>query len=1119
MVTFLSIANTPRMLRNLPVEHQSQQKLVSDNIHVQHLASKIAGLNAPAVTAQIAAPTEPTKAPKTDVPKTDVPKTDVSKTDAPKITTPYLAKLVGRAVLPATTFANGPVSGQFLTLNNGGKISPLEANGEAVPFIGPNGQPVQGFSAVLPGVKADNYWVLVDNGYGGKANSPDSLLRFYSIEADFKTGQVYPADVQTGARLASFTDRSYVQLNDKNGKLKGFQTIVAERDIYPGSELLKPGGIPVDPSIKQNRLLTGADFDPESFRRSADGTLWLGEEFGPFLLHVGADGTLLEAPIATPNPLAAKSVTNPPLTSPSATNPPVTNPPVTNPPTTNPPVTNAAFVRSPDHPDFATLPEADKIKSANLSRSKGFEGMALSRDRTKLYPLLEGTISGDSNTSRLVISEFDLSRKQYTGKTYAYRLDAPTQAIGDMTAINDHEFIVIERDSGTGNASDPSFKNPARSKKLYKIDINQIDPDGFVQKVLLADLLNIADPQGLGGNGTKNGVFTFPFVTIEDVLPIDRQTILVANDNNYPFSIGRTPGKIDNSELIKIKLAQPLNLKTAFAQGVAAGDVNSSRVILWTRTSNPITQQGLASTLIAEIATDPGFKSGIKTFKGSTNATRDYTLKLEATGLASGKKYYYRFKTETGDLSPVGSFTTAPAPNAKVAVKFGFSGDTDGKWRPYRLLQNFSQHNLDYFIFLGDTIYETATDRSPAAADPFANPAQAQADYQRKYRENLEATNAGGCLGTQTLYQSQGNYILLDNHELGNKQFINGGAPTGTPSGKGVDATVIANDVNKTGSFINQTPGFQALLQAYNNYQPIRESKVVAPNDPRSHGTQKLYDAQQWSAHSILINVDDRSYRDIRLKSADGTDDNGPRADHPDRTMLGKTQLQWLKQTLLTAQQNGTLWKFIAISSPIDEVGDDSGKSWSGGYRAERNELLQFIANNKINNVVFLSTDDHQNRVNEITYFTDHRNPATRTRLPNAYTIVAGPIGAGGPDNVTDHSFANLQKLTDILTKAQIAKGLDPLGLDPKNPRVHNVEREFDPNANQLRRPVDFFSPDTFNYVTLELTADGKTLTVNNFGINSYAANTFPEPNASNAPRKILSFKIDAVKTNPGSNR
>jgi alkaline phosphatase D len=769
------------------------------------------------------------------------------------------------------------------------------------------------------------------------------------------------------------------------------------------------------------------------------------------------------------------------------------------------------FVRSPDNPAFASLSEADKLKAANLPRSKGFEGMAMSADGTKLYTLLEGALTSDTNKNRLAINEFDLQTKQYTGKTFFYKLNAPDRAIGDMTAINNHEFLVIERDNGQGDASNPGFANPARSKKLYKIDINKVDANGFVEKELVADLLNIADPNHLGSNGTQNGVFTFPFQTIEDVLPIDKQTILIVNDNNYPFSAARTPGQPDSEEFIEIKLSKPLDLHTTFREGVAAGDVTANSAILWTRAENQITQQGIATHLKAQVSADPTFKIGVRSFEGTTAPDRDYTLKLEATGLKSGTQYYYRFKTDDGDLSPVGTFKTAPKASQRTAVSFGFSGDADGKWRPYSSLQDLPNQNLDYFVFLGDTIYETPATRSAGTADPVADPTQALADYHRKYRENLEPTNAGGFPGTEALYESQGNYILLDNHELGNKQLINGGAPAGDPAGKGADATNPANDANTSSTYINDTPGFKALLQAYDDYQPIREMTIAAPNDPRTDGTQKLYYAQQWGKNELFVNVDDRSYRDIRLKTPTGADDTGSRADNPDRTMLGKTQLKWLEKTLLDAQKQGTTWKFVAVSSPIDEGGEDSGKSWIGGYRAERNELFKFIADQHINNVVFLSTDDHQNRINELTYFTDPSNPNTRTRVPNAFTIVAGPIGAGGPDGVTDHSFSNIQALTDAVVSKELAKGLDPLGLNPANPRVHDLYREFDPNANQNRSPVDFYSPDTFNYVKLDVSADGKTLSVNTYGINSYAANTYPEPNSANPVRNIFGFKIDAV--------
>lgn len=553
-----------------------------------------------------------------------------------------------------------------------------------------------------------------------------------------------------------------------------------------------------------------------------------------------------------------------------------------------------------------------------------------------------------------------------------------------------------------------------------------------------------------------------------------------------------------------------LTQSTISYSGIAAGDPTANSAILWTRTVDSATKQGKATNLTVQISTNPQFSSIVSTLKGTTNPQRDYTLKLEATSLKSGTRYYYRFLSSSGELSAVGTFKTAPKTTEKAAVRFGFSGDADGKWRPYPSTKDFDKLNLDFFIFLGDTMYETKSAISPETADPLGNPTQALADYRRKYRENLEPVKSGGFSSLKTLYAAQANYTLLDNHELGNKQFQNGGAPAGNPPGKGVDATQLINDVNKTGNFINQTEGFKVLMQAYSDYQPIREKIISAANDPRTNGTQQLYFAQQWGANCILINVDDRSYRDIRLKTATGADDSGDRADNPQRLMVDATQFNWLKQTLLEAQKQGTTWKIIAISSPIDEGSEDSGKSWIGGYRAQRQELLKFIADNHILNVVFLSTDDHQNRINELTYLANPKDPKSRTRVPSTFTIVAGPIGASGPDKIATHNFNSIKGLVDIVATNQKAQGFDPIGLDPKFPGLQNVFREGDPQADSLRQPIDFSSLDTFNYVTLEISADG-TLAMNTFGIDSYAADTFPEPDKVGPVRRILGFEIKAA--------
>ncbi|HEY5756293.1 MAG TPA: esterase-like activity of phytase family protein [Steroidobacter sp.] len=417
------------------------------------------------------------------------------------------AELLERAVLPSASFSTGPTSGQFAT---GG-------NGVVTPFI--NKQPVQGFSAVLPGPHDGTYLVMADNGFGNKANSNDALLRVYAVRPDFKEGTVTPVNRFTGDSLDAFTSDSYITLSDPWNKVPF--AIVADGAVYPSTPVGGGAAIPVDPSIKANRLLTGSDFDIESFRRAPDGTLWFGDEFGPYLVHTDSKGRVLEAPIPLPNFRKL----------PSTLGGAEINP----------------LIQAVGNP-VRTLP-------ANLADSGGFEGMALNASKNKLYALLEKAVAGDTERTRLLINEFSLKDRKYTGKTFAYPMESASNAIGDFSALTDTQFLIIERDSGQGDASDPRFTNPARFKKIYKIDLKQVDANGFLIKQEVADLMNIYDPRDVAADGKAKTVFTFPFTTIEDVLILDNNRLLVIDDNNYPGSAGREFGVPDNNEFIVIHTA------------------------------------------------------------------------------------------------------------------------------------------------------------------------------------------------------------------------------------------------------------------------------------------------------------------------------------------------------------------------------------------------------------------------------------------------------------------------------------------------------------------------------------------------------------------------------------
>ncbi|MBU2708670.1 esterase-like activity of phytase family protein [Zooshikella marina] len=175
-------------------------------------------------------------------------------------TEPAPATLVGYAKLPADSFAEGPVAGKRLG------ASPI--NGKHTPFK--KGQPIQGFSAVLKNPDG-TFLAMSDNGFGKVENSADFNLRLYTIQPQLKTnGKPDAGKVEVNG---------FIELHDPDQKIP----------------------FAIVNHFTQQRILTGADFDIESVRRTADGTYWLGDEFGPFILHVDANGKVLEEPYRLPD--------------------------------------------------------------------------------------------------------------------------------------------------------------------------------------------------------------------------------------------------------------------------------------------------------------------------------------------------------------------------------------------------------------------------------------------------------------------------------------------------------------------------------------------------------------------------------------------------------------------------------------------------------------------------------------------------------------------------------------------------------------------------------------------------------------------------------------------------
>ncbi|MBW9092750.1 esterase-like activity of phytase family protein [Microbacterium jejuense] len=369
----------------------------------------------------------------------------------------HVPTLVARATLSADHLEPGPASGALASPGNG-RTGPWD------------GQVIPGFSAAIDNGDG-TFWAQPDNGFGSKGNSADFLLRNYLVRPDWQTAAGGTGEIRI-ERFVSYNDRNHVL------------------------------DFPIVNDGTADRLLTGADFDIESVVKAKDGTFWVGEEFGPFLLHFDADGTLLQKPFSLDG---AKSPQNP----------------------------------------YLQPGETPRVRA-----SRGFEALAASVNGRYLYPVVEGSFADDPDLRRREIREFDTRAGAYTGRSWSYQTDQEPNVIGDAFTVRNDVLLLVERDDFEGEQ--------AVTKRVYQVDLRRTDADGYLQKTLVLDALRIANPDGIGaGDGYGTGeIYSLPVQSFETVVQLKDGRLLIGNDNNYPGNDARIPGTPDDTEMAIIDLTK-----------------------------------------------------------------------------------------------------------------------------------------------------------------------------------------------------------------------------------------------------------------------------------------------------------------------------------------------------------------------------------------------------------------------------------------------------------------------------------------------------------------------------------------------------------------------------------
>ena len=601
----------------------------------------------------------------------------------------------------------------------------------------------------------------------------------------------------------------------------------------------------------------------------------------------------------------------------------------------------------------------------------------------------------------------------------------------------------------------------------------------------------VPDEEELENNSTN-----FKFVPWDDI----------ANRFEIPLDIDPTSFDPRNPE------------PNSLVNGIASGDVNQDSAVLWARST-------FAGDVSFEYATDAAFNNLVDTVTATVTNT-DVPVKVEIEGLQPDTEYFYRV-TDAAGASKVGEFET-PAESGKNGFNFGISGD----WQqapPYPSLKNVPEQDLELFVKLGDTIY--ADLETPAL--PGVTQARELSEFRVKQGEVV--SDRFGLNTVSDLYQTTPILSTIDDHEIVDN-FAGGAAPGDSPDAPDIgssDEPLFTDDV----AFVNDTQVYEDALQAFQEYHPLEDRFYDTPDNSRTDGERQLYRTNQYGEDATIIVTDSRSFRDDQIEPANLTDSEDiarfqQEAFNPERTMLGKPQLELLKADLLEAQAEGVTWKFVVVPEPTQNFGLVNAEDRFEGYAAERTELLQFIDENNIDNTVFLAGDFHGTIVNNLTYQT---SPA-ETPIPlNAFEIVTGPVafnnGLFGPtvtnlsasagllspeqlgvynslpvSNDTDSEVNDRDDFVKQLLNDQVnSLGLDPFGL---NDNLDSAEGLIDAELLQ----GDYLATHSFGWTDLDIDAETQQLTVTTYGIEPYSEEELvnnPEAITDRTPEIVSQFTVN----------
>ncbi len=454
--------------------------------------------------------------------------------------------------------------------------------------------------------------------------------------------------------------------------------------------------------------------------------------------------------------------------------------------------------------------------------------------------------------------------------------------------------------------------------------------------------------------------------------------------------------------------------------GIASGDVTNHSAVIWSRSDGD-------SMMNVKYDTNPNFTNPTLS-NGSVlvSKTTGYTGQVKLDNLKPNSQYYYQVwlsdpnnKSALSETSPTGLFHTAPDTlHQKEAISFVVGGDLGGQNYckrvdlGYPIFSVIKALSPDFFIFNGDQVYADG-DCKAKGPDDATGWHNIPGNFSSVLDKNVNWSDANKVRET---YEKHWDYNRADNH-------LQGLLSNTSLYSQADDHEVINNYGGNWSNWSNQTndrEGFKNLAKAgietFFDYSPIDKKNKAYP--------EHIYRNFSWGKDMDLFILDAHTYRDrndlpqisgiinsnnTNIKNPLGADTNTTTATDSsptntfNKTLLGKEQLQWLEHGL---QRSNATWKIVSNDDPIfipecrtfDQFSPLGCDNWATdgnttlNFVNERNGFLKFLDDNRIDNVVFITTDVHFPA--NIVLSQDFNSDGNNLTL---HELVSGPISAWGP--------------------------------------------------------------------------------------------------------------------------